>query len=123
MDIQEYADYQARLINDLGSQRENLMHMAAGISGEAGEVLDIIKKNFAYGKALDQDHLIEEIGDTLFYLSGIIRMIDSTWEEVMSVNIAKLARRYPDAKFNADHAINRDTAAEKVAMETSSGGL
>ena len=33
------------------------------------------------------------------------------------MNIAKLEARYPDAKFNADHAINRDVDAEQAAMQ------
>lgn len=117
MNIQDFADYQARLINDLGSENSNLMHMAAGISGEAGEVLDVVKKTFAYGKPLDKAHLVEEIGDICFYISGLIGMIDSSWNEVMAMNIAKLEARYPDAKFNADHAINRDKEAEQAAMK------
>lgn len=117
MNIQDFADYQARLINDLGNENSNLMHMAAGISGEAGEVLDVVKKTFAYGKPLNKDHLVEEIGDICFYISGLIGMIGSSWDEVMNVNVAKLEARYPDAKFNADHAINRDVAAEQAAMK------
>ena len=117
MDIQEYGNYQVRLISDLGGYVDNLMHMAAGISGEAGEVLDIVKKNFAYGKPLDQAHLIEELGDIVFYINGLLWMIDTSWDEVLTTNIRKLEARYPSGTFNADHAIHRDTAAEKAAME------
>ena len=117
MDIQEYGDYQTRLISSLGSREANLMHMATGISGEAGEVLDIVKKHFAYGKSLDRAHLVEELGDTLFYINGLLWMLDTSWDEVMITNIRKLEARYPSGTFNADHAINRDKAAEKAAME------
>ena len=117
MDIQEYGEYQVRIITDLGDHQKNLMHMAAGISGEAGEVLDIIKKNFAYGKPLDTAHLVEELGDTLFYINGLLWMLDVSWDEVLTANIKKLEARYPDAKFNADHAINRDKEAEQAAMK------
>ena len=117
MDIQEYGDYQVRIITDLGDRQKNLMHMAAGISGEAGEVLDIVKKNFAYGKPLDHAHLIEELGDIVFYINGLMWMLDTSWDEVLTTNIRKLEARYPSGTFNADHAIHRDTAAEKAAME------
>ena len=116
MDIQEYGNYQVRLISDLGGYVDNLMHMAAGISGEAGEVLDIVKKNFAYGKPLDQAHLIEELGDIVFYINGLLWMIDTSWDEVLTTNIRKLEARYPSGTFNAENAIHRDTAAEKAAM-------
>ena len=117
MDIQKYGEYQVRIITDLGDHQKNLMHMAAGISGEAGEVLDIVKKNFAYGKPLDHAHLIEELGDIVFYINGLMWMLDTSWDEVLTTNIRKLEARYPSGTFNADHAIHRDTAAEKAAME------
>lgn len=117
MKIEDYGTYQLRLINDLGSHVDNLMHMAAGISGEAGEVLDGIKKTFAYGKPIDRAHMIEELGDTLFYINGMIALLDTSWDEVLTTNIKKLEARYPDAKFNADHAINRDVDAEQAAMK------
>lgn len=117
MDIQEYGNYQVRLISDLGGYVDNLMHMAAGISGEAGEVLDIVKKAFAYGKPIDRAHLIEELGDAIFYVNGMLALLDTSWDEVLTTNIRKLEARYPSGTFNADHAINRDTVAEKAAME------
>jgi hypothetical protein len=39
-----------------------------------------------------------------------------TWEEVFDLNIKKLEARYPNLRFNADHAINRDVDAEQRAM-------
>lgn len=117
MNIQDYGRYQLHLINDLQSEKLDLAHMAMGISGEAGEVVDIIKKVIAYDKPLDRAHLIEELGDTLFYMNGLIAMIGSDWDEVMACNIAKLEARYPKAKFDADNAINRDKEAEAAAME------
>lgn len=119
MNIENYSAYQKRLINDLGSDKANLMHMAAGIAGEAGEVLDIVKKHFAYNKPLDKAHLVKELGDTLFYMSGLIDMIDSSWAEVMDVNIKKLEARYPDGGFDAARAINKDEVAEGVAIHGS----
>ena len=116
MDIQEYGNYQVRLISDLGGYVDNLMHMAAGISREAGEVLDIVNR-LAYGKPIDRAHLIEELGDAIFYVNGMLALLDTSWDEVLTTNIRKLEARYPSGTFNADHAIHRDTAAEKAAME------
>lgn len=117
MNIQDYGQYQLHLINDLGSENLDLAHMALGISGESGEVVDIIKKVIAYGKPLDRAHLIEELGDTLFYMNGLIAMIGSSWDEVMTCNVAKLEARYGGGKFDANQAINRNKEAEAAAME------
>ena len=120
MDIQTYGDRQARIIKDSGSLKLNLAHMAMGVSGEAGEILDDVKKHFAYDKAIDRGHILEEVGDVVFYLNGLIRLLDATWGEVLEMNVAKLSVRYPKGTFDADNAINRDTNAEQEAMSGAS---
>ena len=117
MNFQEYKPLALRTVKSLGSDREDFMHMAAGIAGEAGEVLDIVKKTFAYGKPLDTGHLVEEIGDILWYVNGILSLLDTEMDEVLERNIAKLEARYPDLRFDAGKAINRDKVAETEAMQ------
>lgn len=116
MNLDLYSLKAIRTLNDLGSFKNNLVHMALGITGEAGEVADVIKKHYAYGKTLDVQHLVEEVGDIMFYLNGLLAEVDVEWSEVLELNIKKLEARYPDLRFNADHAINRDVNAEQKAM-------
>ena len=122
MNIEEYSTKALRTINCLGSYEANLAHMAMGISGEAGEVTDIIKKTFAYKKPMDVMHLMEEIGDTLFYINGLLNLTGVTWEAVLKSNIAKLEARYPGCTFNSDKALNRDKDSENAAMGKVIGG-
>ena len=116
MNIKQYGAYQLRLVSSLGSDQLNLAHMAMGISGEAGEVVDICKKVIAYNKPLDKPHLIEELGDMLFYMNGMLDLIGSDWDEVMTMNVAKLEARYSGGVFDANKAINRNKEAEQAAM-------
>lgn len=116
MNINEYSLLAIRTLNDLGNLRANLAHMAMGITGEAGEVADVIKKHYAYNKPLDTQHLVEEVGDIVFYLNGLLAELGVEWSTVLELNIKKLEARYPDLRFNADHAINRDVDAEQAAM-------
>lgn len=37
--------------------------MATGVSGEAGELLDAVKKSVVYKKPLDRENVVEELGD------------------------------------------------------------
>lgn len=67
MNIKEYQINAARTCADLGSKDNNLFHMEMGICTEKGELVDIYKKFFAYGKELDLVHLKEELGDICFY--------------------------------------------------------
>jgi hypothetical protein len=48
-----------------------LMHATFGISGEAGELLDAVKKHIIYGKPLDRENVVEELGDLEFYLEDL----------------------------------------------------
>lgn len=55
----------------LSNEQCHLLHMAVGISGEAGELLDAIKKAVIYQKPLDLNNVIEELGDLEFYMEGL----------------------------------------------------
>jgi NTP pyrophosphatase (non-canonical NTP hydrolase) len=85
-----------------------LLHMAVGVSGEAGELLDAVKKAVFYRKKLDVENMKEEIGDILWYLSNLLTSIGSNYEEVMQKNYAKLMERYPDGYSNKSAQERRD---------------
>lgn len=71
-------------------------HFALGLSGEAGEVVDIIKKNVFHDNPLDKNHLTEELGDVLWYLANIASLYSIDLEEVMQRNEQKLRERYAE---------------------------
>jgi NTP pyrophosphatase (non-canonical NTP hydrolase) len=71
--------------------------MTVGLAGETGEVMEILKKNVRNG-VLDKDHLTEELGDVLYYLTMICTAHGITLEDVMATNIKKLNERYKDRK-------------------------
>ncbi len=60
-------------------------YLALGLTGEAGEVAEIIKK-----------HLREELGDVLWYLTVLAEMNGLTLAEIAVENIHKLKARYPE---------------------------
>lgn len=93
---------------DLTAEDAHMMHMAIGISGEAGELLDAIKKRVIYRKNLDRENVIEELGDLEFYLEGLRQGIGVTREECIDANIAKLSKRYEGLRYS-------DTAAQERA--------
>lgn len=72
-------------------------HLALGLTGESGEVADIIKKSqYLNPKPFSFDHLEEELGDVLWYLQGFCNVIGITLEELAIKNIKKLAKRRPN---------------------------
>ncbi len=82
--------------------------MAIGISGEAGELLDAIKKQVIYRKPLDRENVLEELGDLEFYMEGIRQGLGITREQCLAANIAKLGKRYEGMRYT-------DTAAQERA--------
>jgi NTP pyrophosphatase (non-canonical NTP hydrolase) len=95
-----------------------LLHAAIGLSTEAGEVLDVLKKHIFYGRVIDEVNLIEEVGDALWYLSVMLDTLSSNFSEAMTLNIAKLhKKRFKNGKFTEEEANNRDLAAEREILE------
>lgn len=84
------------------------LHMAVGISGEAGELLDAIKKAAIYRKPLDTHNVKEEIGDILFYITGLLQSIGVEMETIIAENVAKLSLRYQAKSYSNAAAIARN---------------
>jgi NTP pyrophosphatase (non-canonical NTP hydrolase) len=77
----------------------HLLHMAVGVSGEAGELLDAVKKHVIYCKPIDRANVIEELGDLEFYMEGLRQGLGITREETLIQNIAKLSVRYEGLRY------------------------
>lgn len=99
--LSEVEDRHAALVHELSKSgveiaayitpaEANLWHHATGASGEAGELLDAVKKHVIYKRELDQVNVIEELGDLEFYLQGIRAALGISREETLEKNIEKL---------------------------------
>lgn len=97
----QYDEFGSRL----GSSHDQLkvLHSAMGISGEAGELMDAVKKHVLYNKPLDVENVKEELGDLLWYMALMLDQAGSSFEEVMEMNFEKLEKRYPSG-FTEKHA-------------------
>ena len=82
------------IADEMSGHDADLIHMAMGISGEAGELLDAIKKATIYRKPLDLDNVIEELCDLEFYMEGLRQTLDITRGRTLLANIDKLSVRY-----------------------------
>ena len=91
----------AQILGELGPGDCDLLHMAIGVSGEAGELLDCIKKVVIYRKPLDRANAVEELGDIEFFLEGLRQRLGITREETIEANKAKLGLRYAQGYSNA----------------------
>lgn len=95
----------------LSARDVELLHAVIGIAGEAGELLDAIKKTVIYRKEIDRENVIEELGDLAFYVEALQQVLGISRQETLDANIVKLAKRYPDFQYTDAHAHAR---ADKI---------
>ena len=108
-------DYAFDGLNGLTPEIE---HAIIGITSEAGELTDIIKKVKMYHQQLDKVNLIEEAGDIMWYLAVLSKATGVSFEEIWKKNIDKLKIRWPE-KYNDYEALeeNRDRGKERKVLE------
>lgn len=94
----------------------DLLHAALGLTTEAGEFADAVKKHLFYGRALDRANGIEELGDLCWYIALAARALDVPLTEVLERNVAKLRARYSGASFTEAEAVQRDLVAERKTL-------
>lgn len=82
------------ILKDMTPEKADLIHLAMLISGEAGEILDAIKKHVIYNKPLDIENLDEECGDILFGITALLSRIGRSEDGCKSRNVEKLMKRY-----------------------------
>ena len=88
MNTEQYRNAIDRTMNNGLTEKEKLSMLALGIAGEAGEIVDTIKKIVYHGHELNKEELIKELGDLV-------------------ENIMKLNRRYKNG-FSEEDSINRE---------------
>jgi NTP pyrophosphatase (non-canonical NTP hydrolase) len=95
------------IVEGMSGSQAHLLHMVVGVAGEAGELLDAVKKHVIYGKTLDMANVVEELGDLEFYMQGIRNAISVSRESVLHANFNKLGQRYRDKVYTDREAVAR----------------
>ena len=87
-----------------------LLTAAFGMSAEAGEFTEVVKKIFLQGKPYNEEnvfHMKRELGDLCWYLAQACMALDTNFEEVLQMNYEKLSARYPEGTFSVYKSENR----------------
>lgn len=100
-------EYQRKAMRTATHKCYDLANAALGLTGEAGEVADIIKKHLYQGHDLYPSEVIEELGDVLWYVALMADYFNVTLGFVMQQNITKLKARYPEG-FDPARSVNRE---------------
>lgn len=105
--VMQYEAFVCNLVKQRGSLVANLEHMAMGIGGEAGEIIDAVKRHTVYEKPLDRENVIEEMGDHEFFMAGLRQLLGISQQEVLNYNVLKLQQRYSTGSYSDQQAQDR----------------
>ena len=112
MPSQDPAILQAR-INELvanGADIPHLLTAALGLAAESGEFTEVVKKIILQGKPYNEDnvfHMKRELGDVCWYIAQACMALDTTFDEIIEMNVDKLKARYPGGEFDVHKSENR----------------
>lgn len=89
-----------------------------GMREAAANLLDKIgKRHIFYGKSLNGRDIVELVRDYVISLWHLCRIHNLQLEDIWEANIKKLEKRYPDLRFNGEHAVNRNVVNELSHIE------
>ena len=87
-----------------------LLTAALGLTAESGEFTEIVKKIILQGKPYNEDnvfHMKRELGDICWYIAQACMALDTSFDEIIEMNVDKLTARYAGAEFDVNKSENR----------------
>ena len=93
-----------------GADIPHLLTAALGLTAESGEFTEVVKKILLQGKPYNEGnvfHMKRELGDICWYLAQACMALDTTFDEIIEMNVDKLKARYPGGEFDVHKSENR----------------
>ena len=106
LDIKSLKEVIDKIENESDIDAPRILTAALGLSSEAGEFTEIVKKMFLQGKPADEDnifHMKRELGDIMWYWTTACASLGLDPYEVISENQKKLEARYGE-KFEVQRS-------------------
>ena len=92
-----YSAWVEKKILTTGSDR--LVENTLGLVGEAGEVAEKIKKLIRDSSRFQNEEIMKELGDVVFYATALANIYGRGLQEVLQLNIEKLDDRQKRGKL------------------------
>lgn len=106
MTINTLDQYQ-ELAMKTASPQSDITAAALGMCAESGEFADELKKYLYQNKPLNDDKLIRELGDVLWYVALGAQKLGLNLSTVALINIIKLQERHGE-KFDPNEILERN---------------
>ena len=95
---------------DYDANVPKLLTAALGLAAESGEFTEVVKKIILQGKPYNEDnvfHMKRELGDICWYIAQACMALDTSFDEIIEMNVDKLKARYPGGEFDVSESENR----------------
>ena len=95
---------------DYDANVPKLLTAALGLTAESGEFTEVVKKIILQGKPYNEDnvfHMKRELGDICWYIAQACMALDTSFDEIIEMNVDKLKKRYPGGEFDVLKSENR----------------
>ena len=102
--------YRIQELEGQGFPTERLLTASVGMSSEAGEFTQIVKKIVFQGKPVNEEnlfHMKRELGDIMWYVAQACMGLNTSIDEIIEMNVEKLEKRYPGGSFDVHYSENR----------------
>ena len=102
--------YRIQELEGQGFPSERLLTAAVGMSAEAGEFTEIVKKIVFQGKPVNEEnlfHMKRELGDIMWYVAQACMGLNISLDDIIEMNVDKLKSRYPGGEFDVHYSENR----------------
>ena len=93
-----------------GADVSHLLTAALGLTAESGEFTEVVKKIVFQGKPYNKEnvfHMKRELCDICWYIAQACMALDTTFDEIIEMNVEKLEKRYPGGSFDVHKSENR----------------
>ena len=93
-----------------GANVTQLATAALGLTAESGEFAEVVKKIFFQGKPYNEEnifHMKRELGDVCWYIAQACMALDTSFDEIIEMNVEKLQSRYPGGEFDVHYSETR----------------
>ena len=103
-------EYRIQELRGEGFETHRLLTAAVGMSAEAGEFTEVVKKIIFQGKPVSEEnmfHLKRELGDIMWYVAQACMGLNVSLDEIIEMNVEKLSSRYPEGAFDVHYSENR----------------
>ena len=95
---------------DYDANVPKLLTAALGLTAESGEFTEVVKKIILQGKPYNEEnvfHMKRELGDICWYIAQACMALDTSFDEIIEMNVDKLKKRYPGGEFDVSKSENR----------------